>query len=253
MNKLKIGAAALIAAAVCVAVGGFSVAQQQNSNSNMNGNMSGQNSNMNGNMNSGRMGQGMAGLSSQDRRFMMRAAMSDMNEIMSGRVALERAASDEVKRYAQQMIDDHTRMSDELKTLASAKGVTLPTDVSAKMRRDMAKLQTMSGAEFDRMYIRMAGDKAHRDTLKEFQRQIARGSDAETVAQAQKGEPIVRMHLEMAQTMMRGMMNMNGNMSGNMNSNMNRNMNRNMNMNGNMNSNMNGNTNSNMNTNNSNR
>ncbi len=236
MYKLKIGAAALTAVAVCLAVGGFSVAQQQNSNSNMNGNM-----------NSGRMGQGMAELSSQDRRFMMRAAMSDMNEIMSGRVALERAASDEVKRYAQQMIDDHTRMSDELKTLAAAKGVTLPTDVSAKMQRDMAKLQAASGAEFDRMYIRMAGDKAHRDTLKEFQRETSRGSDAETVAQARKGEPIVRMHLEMAQSMMRGMMNTGGG------GNMNRNMNRNMNMNGNMNSNMNGNTNSNMNTNNSNR
>ncbi len=229
MNKFKIGAAALTAIAVCVAIGGFSVAQeQQNSNSNMNGNMSGQNSNMNGNMNSNRMGQGMSGLSSQDRRFMMRAAMSDMNEIAAGRMALERAASDEVKRFAQQMIDDHTRMSDELKTLAAAKGMTLPTEMSAKMQRDMAKLQALSGAEFDRMYIRMAGDKAHRDTLKEFQREIARGSDAETVAQAQKGEPIVRMHLEMAQTMMRGMMNMSG---GNMNRNMNPNMNSNMNTN----------------------
>ena len=233
MSKFKIGAVALTAVAACVAAGGFSVAQQNN-NSNMNGNMSGQNSNMNGNTNSGRGGQGMSGLSSQDRRFMNMAAMSDMNEIMTGRMALERAQSDEVKRYAQQMIDDHTRMSGELQTLAAAKGVTLPTDVSAKMKRDMARLQTMSGAEFDRMYIRMAGDKAHRDTLKEFQRETSRGSDAETVAQARKGEPIVRMHLEMAQTMMRGMTNTGGgnmNMNGNMNSNMNRNMNGNMNSN----------------------
>lgn len=198
--------------------------------------MSGQNSNMNGNMNSNmnrnQSGRGMAGPTSQDRRFMMMAAMSDMNEIATGQMALQRASSDEVKRYAQQMIDDHTRMSEELKTLAAAKGVTLPTEVSAKMKRDMAKLQALSGAEFDRMYIRMAGDKAHRATLKEFQRETSRGSDAETVALAQKGEPTVRMHLEMAQTMMRSM-------GGNMNSNMNSNMNRNMNMNGNMNSNMN--------------
>ncbi|MBA2340533.1 MAG: DUF4142 domain-containing protein [Pyrinomonadaceae bacterium] len=229
MSKVKIGMAASAVIAICLMLGSLSTAQQDSG-------MSTQNSNINGNMNRNQSGQGMAGLTSQDRRFMTMAAMSDMNEIMSGRMALERASSDEVKRYAQQMIDDHTRMSDELKALAAAKGVTLPTEVSAKMKRDMAKLQAMSGAEFDRMYIRTAGDKAHRDTLKEFQRETSRGSDAETVAQARKGEPTVRMHLEMAQTMMRSMMNMgNRNMNGNMNSN----MNRNMNMNGNMNSNMN--------------
>lgn len=247
--------------------------------SNMNGNMSGD---MSGNMNGGMAGKmAMGGVTEQDRKFMMQAAMSDMNEIQSAQAALQKSSSDSVKQYAQKMIDDHTRMSEEGKALAAQKGITLPTDVDPKMKMMMTKMQAMSGADFDKNYIKTAGDKDHRKTEKDFQREISKGSDADIKAAAQKNLPTVQMHLQMAQSMESSMMgmksmktggninsnmsgnmnggmsgNMNGNMSGSMNDNMSGNMNDNMskgkrrkgsNMNGNMNGNMGGNMNGNMN------
>lgn len=231
--------------------------------SNMNGNMSGE---MSGNMNGGMAGKmAMGGVTEQDRKFMMQAAMSDMNEIQSAQAALQKSSSDGVKQYAQKMIDDHTRMSEEGKALAAQKGITLPTDVDPKMKMMMTKMQAMSGADFDKNYIKTAGDKDHRKTEKDFQREISKGSDADIKAAAQKNLPTVQMHLQMAQSMESSMMgmksmktggNMNSNMSGSMNDNMSGNMNGNMskgkrrkdsNMNGNMNGNMGGNMNGNMN------
>lgn len=242
--------------------------KKSNMDGNMNGEMSGNmNGSMSGNMNGGKMA--MGGVSDQDRKFMMQAAMTDMNEIQMGQMALQKASSDSVKQYAQKMIDDHTKLSDEGKALASQKGITLPTDVSPKQKEMMTKMSAMSGADFDKHYIKMAGDKDHRKAEKDFQREISKGSDADIKAAAQKNLPTVQAHLQMAQQMESSMMGMKmsgGNMSGNMDnmngnmnkskgrkkSNMNGSMNDNSNMGGNMNSNSNTNSNSTMNSNNGN-
>lgn len=71
-------------------------------------------------------GSGKSSLSPADRRFALEAAHSGMAEVDLGILAAERAASPEVKQFAQRMIDDHTRAGDELKALASIKSLTLP-------------------------------------------------------------------------------------------------------------------------------
>jgi putative membrane protein len=59
-----------------------------------------------------------------------------------------------VKQYAQKMIDDHTMAGNKLKQLAAAKGVTLPMQPDAKQIAMMAKMQKLSGMEFDTMYLK---------------------------------------------------------------------------------------------------
>lgn len=249
MIKRKTGfVAVLVVAGMSVALAGASFAGQDQATN--------QNSNTNGNMKGGTSGKtAPGGVSEQDRKFMMQAAMSDMNEIQMAQTALQKSSSDGVKQFAQKMIDDHTRLSEEGKALAAQKGITLPTDVDPKMKAMMTKMQALSGADFDKNYIKMAGTKDHRKVEKDFQREISKGSDADIKAAAQKNLPTVQMHLQMAQSMESSMMgmktsggNMNGEMSGNMNkgkrskdSNMNGNMN--SNMGGNMNGNTNGNSN----------
>ena len=137
-------------------------------------------------------------VSSSDRKFAMTAAMGGMAEVEMARLALTKASSDAVKQYAQKMIDDHTAANAELMQIASTKNITLPTAPDAKHRAMMAKMERLSGAEFDRQYIMMAGHKDHANMEKLFRNESMRGRDADLKAFAAKTLPVVQQHLQMA-------------------------------------------------------
>jgi putative membrane protein len=145
-------------------------------------------------------------LSSMDKKFMMEAAMGGKAEVAMARLALERSTSDAVKQYAQQMVDDHTKAGDELMQVASMKGVTLPTEPDAKHRALLAKMQGLSGAQFDSMYIKMAGVQDHQKMEKLFMGESGKGKDADVKGFAAKTLPTVQEHLRMAREMTTGMM-----------------------------------------------
>jgi putative membrane protein len=185
---------------------GMNSATGQNVNSNMSSNTtSGMGSNMNN---------GMMKMSSADQKFMMMAAMGGMAEVEMARLALQKSSNDSVKQYAQKMIDDHTKAGDELKQLASMKGVTLPMQPDAKQMAMMAKMQKLSGAEFDMMYVKEAGVKAHQDMEKLFMKESTGGKDMDAKSWAAKTLPTVRMHLQMARDMMMSMKGTGNGMSG---------------------------------------
>ena len=89
-------------------------------------------------------------------------------------------------------------MLDEVKSLAQSKGVDLPSAPDAKHQKVMKKLQSASGADFDREYMR-AMVKDHRDALKLTQRTAKGAKDADLKAAAQKAAPDIQDHLKMAQ------------------------------------------------------
>jgi predicted outer membrane protein len=175
---------------------------------------SGMGQNMNSQMNTGsNMNRGMMKMSSADQKFIMMAAMGGMAEIEMARLALQKSASDSVKQYAQKMIDDHTMSGDELKQLAAMKGVTLPMQPDAKHMAMMAKMQKLSGMEFDMMYVKEAGVKAHEKMEKLYMKESMSGMDNDAKAFAAKTLPAVRMHLQMAREMMMSMKGMTAGMS----------------------------------------
>lgn len=189
-------------------------AQNTNSSTTQNSN-SGAGQGMNDNMSGG-----MMALSSSDRKFMQEAAIGGMSEVEMARVAVERASSDAVKDYARKMIEDHTAANQELMQIASAKGVSLPTAPDAKHRAMLTKLSGMSGADFDREYVRNAGVKSHEKMLKLVQDQSRKGRDADARAFAAKMVPAVQMHLDMARQLSAGSTGMDQKRMGNANSNM---------------------------------
>ena len=154
------------------------------------------------------MNSGMKMMSSMDQKFMMMAAKGGMMEIEMGRLALQKSTNDSVRQYAQKMIDDHTMAGDELKQLAASKGVMLPMNVEAKHMAMMAKMQRMSGMDFDMMYVKEVGVKAHQDMEKLYMKESMSGKDMETKAFAARTLPVVRMHLQMAREWMMSMKNM---------------------------------------------
>ena len=142
-----------------------------------------------------------------DSKFMMMLATGGMNEIGLSQTALSKSSSDEVKQYAQKMVDDHTAAGDELKTLATSKNVTLPTEMDAKHKAMNDKLSAMTGGAFDMDYIK-AMVKDHEKTVAMLQKESTGGKDAEAKAFAAKLLPTVQGHLDMAKEMMTKMSSM---------------------------------------------
>lgn len=145
-------------------------------------------------------------LSSSDRLFMERAAQGNMAEIRLSQLALQRASSDDVKQYAQQMIDQHTQANNQLMQLARQKGVTLPRQLDAQHQQIERQLQRLSGTNFDQAYMRaMVND--HAQTAALFQRQAEQGQDRDVVAYASTLLPAIQQHYAMANSMVRNLAN----------------------------------------------
>lgn len=152
----------------------------------------------------------------------MDAAMGGLMEVELGQLAAQKGMSDAVKQFGQRMVDDHGKANTELMTLATSKGITLPTAIDDKHRQDVTKLSAMSGADFDRAYSKMML-KDHEKDVSEFEKQSMKGTDPDVKAFASKTLPTLQEHLTMARALpgneKGGNRNSNGNMNGNSNSN----------------------------------
>jgi putative membrane protein len=137
-------------------------------------------------------------LSALDKEFMTKAAQSDMTEIQTSKLALQKSQDKTVRAFAQKMIKDHTNSSDQLKQIAKNKGFTLPKTIGSDNQALLTKLKNTSGQNFNRAY--MQGQiQAHTKTQAEYQKYIRQGQDSDLQAFANKISPIVGEHLQMAQ------------------------------------------------------
>lgn len=139
-----------------------------------------------------------------DSAFAMKAAHANMAEVELGKLALQKAMRDEVKKFAQQMMDDHSKALDELKMVAASKNITLPTEIDAEHKKLSEKLSASSGAAFDRAYMQAMVD-GHRKVAADFRKESKSGSDAELKSWAGKTLPTVEAHLKQAETVNRSL------------------------------------------------
>ena len=144
---------------------------------------------------------GSGALNKADNKAIMDMAMANMAEIEMGKMAQAKGSSEQVKTFAQQMIDDHGKALDEVRELALAKGVTVPTELDAKHRSEASKLEKMSGAAFDKAYMARAGVRDHKAVHAKLAKIESQASDADVKALASKMKPVVQQHLNSAQQM----------------------------------------------------
>ena len=137
-------------------------------------------------------------VSSADETFMINTAKAGMAEVELGKLAVQNAASDQVKTFGQKMVDDHSKKNDELKALAASKNVVLPSEVDAQDKTMRDTMAAMKGEAFDREYMTMmvAG---HRKVVESFRAEAASGQDADLKAWVAKTLPGVEEHLKLAQ------------------------------------------------------
>ncbi|UUD65316.1 DUF4142 domain-containing protein [Pseudomonas seleniipraecipitans] len=128
--------------------------------------------------------------------FAEEASAKGIAEIEAGKLALEKGTNAEVKKFAQSMIDDHTRANNELKALAEKKNLKVSDDAELMNKAKAMILQVRDGENFDEAY---ANNQvvAHEQTIELF-RKASKSDDAEVSAWAEKTLPKLEHHLEMA-------------------------------------------------------
>jgi putative membrane protein len=137
---------------------------------------------------------------SPDAMFVQQASVSGTAEVELSRIAVRQAQSPQVRRFAQDMLQEHERNNRELMTIAAHENIAAPPnlidDAHAQLR---AQLSVMHGGDFDRAYM---------DAMREDHEKLAvllRSSQA-TVSTPELRRyiattlPVVQDHLQMAES-----------------------------------------------------
>lgn len=132
---------------------------------------------------------------SLDTRFAMQAARGGLAEVQLGKLAADQASNADVKAFGQQMVDDHSKANQQLRSAAEKQNLTLPKTVSAKQQAQYDMLKAKSGAEFDKAYVDMMV-KDHEQDVKEFEREANKGKDERIKGFASETLPVLKGHLE---------------------------------------------------------
>lgn len=139
----------------------------------------------------------LMGVAPKTEDFVKEAATSDIFEIASSKLALERG-DDATKAFAQQMVTDHQKTTDELKGLVTSGKVTapLPTAMTSSQQSMLDKLNGLQGADFNQQY-HSDQESAHEDAVDLFKRYGDEGDNAELKAWAASTRPALEHHLMM--------------------------------------------------------
>jgi putative membrane protein len=133
-----------------------------------------------------------------DKIFVKKAMQGSIAQVQLGQLTLQKSSNDQVKKFAQKMIDDHTKLNEQMKPVAQQLRVDIPTEVSKKDKSLIGKMQTLSGPAYDQAYIKdMVKD--HKQDLNEFQMEASNGHDPSVKDAAMQGSKIISDHLQMAQ------------------------------------------------------
>ena len=134
-----------------------------------------------------------ATIDNRDQKFAEKAALGSMMEVEASKVALSQATNADVKAFAQQMIDDHTKAGQELNSIASSKNMTLPTMLNESQQKDLNDLREKTGADFDKKYVSMMVDD-HKDDVDNFQDAVDNLDDGDLKTFAINTLPTLQKH-----------------------------------------------------------
>jgi putative membrane protein len=135
-------------------------------------------------------------LDQEDKTFVREAAIGGMAEVELSKIA-QKSENSDVKRFAERMIEDHTKANEQLTSIATGLGVDIPKTVDSEHERMREKLQTLHGKAFDDQYAHdMVED--HNKAVKLFQQEERSGHNTELKQFAQKTLPTLEEHQKMA-------------------------------------------------------
>jgi putative membrane protein len=128
------------------------------------------------------------------------ALVGGLAEVQLGKLAIEHAASPDVKQFGQRMVEDHDKANRELMAVVEPKGIAVPTALDRQHRQAADRLAKLHGPAFDRAYMQ-AMVKDHETDVKLFRTEAQQGQDPELKRWAANTLPTLEEHLTMARNL----------------------------------------------------
>jgi putative membrane protein len=135
-------------------------------------------------------------LSKGDQDFVSHAALANMAEIKLGELGVRKGTSESVRNTAQMMIDDHQKLGEQLKRIATRENFALPSEPDAEQKATYERLSKLSGAEFDSAFLDELKTN-HQQAITLFQQEAQSGRNLQLKSFAQTTLPELRHHQEM--------------------------------------------------------
>jgi putative membrane protein len=136
-------------------------------------------------------------------KFITEAAQGGQAEVKMGQLASQNGQSQDVKKLGETLVQDHQKANQELMSLAQKKNIQVPQDLG-KHQHMVDRLQSKSGADFDKTFVTMAV-KDHKKDIAKFEKCSKDVNDTELKAFIDKTLPTLRNHLQMAQSAARNL------------------------------------------------
>jgi putative membrane protein len=134
----------------------------------------------------------------KDRAFLKKALEEDSTEVGIGELAQKNSSSDDVKQMAQKIIADHKQLGSQIESVAKQLGVDAPKDQSRKEKQLLAKLQGLSGQQFDEEFIKVML-KDHQQNLKDFLTEAEKTQNTALGSATKDGANLIAQHIQLIQ------------------------------------------------------
>jgi putative membrane protein len=132
-----------------------------------------------------------------DAEFVKMAASSGMHEVEISKLATTKARNDEVKKFAQKLVEDHTKANEGLKEAAKAANLPVPEKMLADHQKAVDRFKEYKGTNFDADFVKHAVT-SHEKSVVLFGRAAKEAKNERIKAFAEKTLPVIKEHLEMA-------------------------------------------------------
>ena len=131
-----------------------------------------------------------------DKAFVRKALQGGMAEVEMGKLAATKGSSEDVKQFGQKMVDDHTKLGDQMKQIAGQMNVNVPESLVKKDKAEVAKLNVLNGDAFDKAYIKQMV-KDHKQDERDFKEEARNATDPNLKEAAMQGSQVIEQHLQM--------------------------------------------------------
>jgi putative membrane protein len=136
-------------------------------------------------------------ITAEDREFLTKAIQAGLAEVRLSQLAQDKAQDEQVRGFAERMVEEHTAANEQLMNLAETAGMTPPTEMDQQHQTLHEQLSQLAGEEFDRRY--MQGQVRDHQAAVELYSTEATQPSGPVDQLAEQLLPTLREHLEMAQ------------------------------------------------------
>ena len=131
-----------------------------------------------------------------DERAIRTAAETSMTQVDLGKLAEQKAQSPEVKKFAQLMVEEHSKITEQLKELGMSEHINLPTSISSRDAETHRELEREPSG-FDRSYTSQVASQLSRE-IGEFDRGASAGAKPAVKDFFNRTKPTIQAELQQA-------------------------------------------------------